>query len=144
MSKTSEKISRLKKKCDELWSKAVRTRDGRCLLCGKTEGLAAHHYIHTKGSSLHHRHNVKNGITLCFACHIYKVHTQATVAVLDEVKRAAVMYGVATPAEIEAIENDRSLEKLGVAELEERKKYLQDYLEQLDGDFYKLGGTNND
>ena len=132
MSKTSEKISRLKKKCDELWSKCVRLRDGRCLLCGKTEGLAAHHYIHTKGSSLHHRYNIKNGITLCYACHIRKVHTQASVAILDAVKKAAVTHLVATESEIEAIENDRALAKLGVEDLEGIKKYLQDYLNDLE------------
>lgn len=134
MSKTSEKISRLKKKCDELWSKAVRTRDGRCLLCGKTDGLAAHHYIHTKGSSLHHRYNIKNGIALCYACHIYKVHTKATVAILEEVKKAAITYGVATAKEIEEISNDHSLAKLGVEDLEGIKKYLQDYLNDLEAE----------
>lgn len=144
MSKTSDKIKRLKKKCDELWSKCVRLRDGRCLLCGKTDGLAAHHYIHTKGSSLHHRFNVKNGITLCYACHIHKVHTKATLAILEEVKKAAVMYGVATAKEIEELSNDHSLAKLGVEDLESIKSYLQDYLDQLDEDFYKIGGTNND
>lgn len=132
MSKTSEKISRLKKKCDNLWGKCVRLRDGRCLLCGKTEGLAAHHYIHTKGSSLHHRYNIKNGITLCYACHIRKVHTQASVAILDAVKKAAVTHLVATESEIEAIENDRALAKLGVEDLEGIKKYLQDYLNDLE------------
>ena len=134
MSKTSDKIKRLKKKCDELWSKAVRTRDGRCLLCGKIDGLAAHHYIHTKGSSLHHRFNVKNGITLCYSCHILKVHTKATVAILEEVKKAAITYGVATAKEIEEISNDHSLAKLGVEDLEGIKKYLQDYLADLEAD----------
>ena len=134
MSKTSDKIKRLKKKCDELWSKAVRLRDGRCLLCGKTDGLAAHHYIHTKGSSLHHRFNVKNGITLCYACHIHKVHTKATVAILEEVKKAAITYGVATAEEIEAISNDHSLAKLGVEDLEGIKKFLQDYLNDLEAE----------
>ena len=134
MSKTSEKVTRLKKKCDELWSKAVRLRDGRCLLCGKTDGLAAHHYIHTKGSSLHHRFNVKNGITLCYAFHIYKVHTKATVAILEEVKKAAITYGVATAKEIEEISNDHSLAKLGVEDLEGIKKYLQDYLNDLEAE----------
>lgn len=142
MNKTQKKMSALKKKCDELWSKAVRLRDGRCLLCGKTEGLNAHHYIQSRARSLTHRHNVKNGIALCFACHIYKVHTDATVNMLEQVKRAAIRNGVATEAEIEAIENDHSICKLTLADLEARKEYLQNYIEELEGNFYSVGGTD--
>lgn len=142
MNKTQNKIAALKKKCDELWSKAVRLRDGRCLLCGKTDGLNAHHYVQSRARSLTHRHNVKNGITLCFACHIYKVHTDATVNMLERVKRAAIENGVATLKEIEAIENDRSLCKPTLAELEQRKESLLDYIEELEGNFYAVGGTD--
>ena len=129
---TAQKKTALKKKCDELWSKAVRLRDGRCLLCGKTDGLAAHHYIQSRARSLLHRHNVKNGITLCFACHIYKVHTDATTNMLEQVKRAAIGNNIATEAEIEAISNDRSICQLNLEDLEIRKAHLEDYIEELE------------
>lgn len=132
----------MKKKCDELWSQAVRLRDGRCLLCGKTDGLNAHHYIVSRARSLAHRHNVKNGIALCFACHIYKVHTDATTHMLEQVKRAAIHNGVATEEEIEAIANDRSLTQLTLEDLQNRKSDLEAYIAELEKDFYKVGGTD--
>jgi hypothetical protein len=56
------------------------------------------------------------------------------VAILEEVKKAAITYGVATAKEIEEISNDHSLAKLGVEDLEGIKKYLQDYLNDLEAE----------
>lgn len=50
------------------WSKAVRERDGKCVECGETRGLHAHHKKRWKDyPSL--RYDVANGITLCQPCH---------------------------------------------------------------------------
>lgn len=138
---TNDKIKRLKKKCDALWSEAVRTRDGECVLCGKKDGLNAHHWIHSKAQGNKHRWNVKNGVTLCFACHIYKVHTYASADIMLQLKYAAFMRGIVTPQEMEEIANDHAIAKFGVAELEQVKDYLNAYLESLDPNFLSVGGT---
>lgn len=139
---TNDKIKRLRKKCDELWSQAVRKRDGECVLCGKKETLNAHHWIHSKAQGNKHRWNVKNGITLCYPCHVYKVHTYASADMLEQLKAAAFMRKIVTENELESIANDHSIAKFGVADLEQIKDYLQAYLEELDTNFYAVGGTN--
>lgn len=51
------------------WSRFVRTRDGhRCVACGSTEQLAAHH-ITRKSFMWYAQLDPGNGITLCRACH---------------------------------------------------------------------------
>lgn len=144
MNKTQKKLKTLKNKCDKLWSEAVRTRDGSCVLCGKTEGLNAHHWIHSKAQGNLHRWDVKNGITLCFACHIYKVHSYASADVIGQLKEAAFVRGIVTPEELEAIANDHQIAKFGVEDMERVKAYLTDYLDSLDPNFYAVGGTENE
>jgi hypothetical protein len=56
-------------KYDKLWSLKVRGRDKRCLVCGKTEYLAAHHYIRRGVKST--RLALDNGITLCPSHHTF-------------------------------------------------------------------------
>jgi hypothetical protein len=56
-------------KYDKLWSKAVRERDKRCLVCSKTEYLAAHHFIRRGVKST--RLALENGCTLCPGCHTF-------------------------------------------------------------------------
>ena len=51
------------------WGQAVRLRDRRCMICGRTEGkLDAHHKIE-KSLSKYYAYDIDNGITLCFQCH---------------------------------------------------------------------------
>lgn len=133
MMKTSEKIKKLRKKCDDLWSKAVRKRDVSCVLCLKKDGLNAHHWIHSRAQGNKHRWDVKNGITLCFACHKYKVHTYASAAIMEQLKRAAFARGIVTPQELEQIANDHEIAHFGVSDYEGIKDYLNAYLEQLGG-----------
>ena len=144
MNNTAKKIKALKTKCDKLWSEAVRTRDGACVLCGKTEGLNAHHWIHSKAQGNLHRWDIKNGITLCFACHIYKVHSYASADILEQLKAAAFARGIVTPDELESIANTHQIAKFGVEDMERVKDYLTDYLERLDPNFYAVGGTNDE
>jgi hypothetical protein len=80
MTKKSKLISihKLKKQLDALWSKKVRDRDKKCLMCGSTKNLQAHHYLKSKARSIKYRWDTRNGITLCFTCHLYKVHTESS------------------------------------------------------------------
>lgn len=144
MNNTQKKIKTLKNKCDKLWSEAVRTRDGACVLCGKTEGLSAHHWIHSKAQGNLHRWDVKNGITLCFACHIYKVHTYASADIMKQLAQAAFYRGIVTPEELETISNDHQIAKFGVEDMERVKDYITDYLDSLDPNFYAVGGTDDE
>lgn len=50
------------------WSKAVRGRDGKCMHCGTTHKLHAHHITPWRQNAAL-RYDVSNGITLCALCH---------------------------------------------------------------------------
>lgn len=141
MNKTQKKLKALKNKCDKLWSEAIRTRDGECILCGKKDTLQAHHWIHSKAQGNMHRWEVKNGVTLCYACHIHKVHKYSSADILDQLKAAAFDRGIVTPEELEAISNNHEIAKFGVEDMERVKDYLTDYLDSLDPNFYAVGGT---
>ena len=80
------KFRRAKKRCHDIWSKIVRRRDGECVLCGNTETLQAHHWIIHSGSSLSTRFLIDNGVTLCYACHIFKVHGRGDAVHFDQIK----------------------------------------------------------
>lgn len=55
---------------DEIWSFAVKERDGfRCRRCGATKRLNSHHIIKRQFKAL--RWDVDNGITLCIAHHTF-------------------------------------------------------------------------
>lgn len=65
---------------DSRWSKAVRERDGyRCRRCGKqhatnSTGLHAAH-IFSRGI-LRTRHDVINGLAMCWGCHVVFDHME--------------------------------------------------------------------
>lgn len=138
---TADKIKRLRNKCDKLWSEAVRLRDGECVLCGKKEGLNAHHWIHSRAQGNLHRWDIKNGITLCYPCHVHKVHHYASADITDRLKTEAFMRGIVTPQEYEEIANNHDIVKYNLGDFEGIKAYLQAYLETLDPNFYAVGGT---
>jgi 5-methylcytosine-specific restriction endonuclease McrA len=50
------------------WSKAIRDRDGRCMNCGITEGLHAHHIL-PKSTHPELIFDLSNGKALCYVCH---------------------------------------------------------------------------
>ena len=55
----------LVEKNDELWSKAIKIRDGfRCVKCGKTYGLQSHHFVVGR-RVLNTRFLLDNGVCLC-------------------------------------------------------------------------------
>ena len=129
---TKTKIKRLKKQCDELWSKCVRLRDGQCALCGKRDNLNAHHWVHSRAQGNRHRWDVRNGISLDYACHVYKVHYYASADITDRLKAFAFDTGILTPADYEEIANDHTIMKDSLEEMEAIKTYLTTYLEQLE------------
>ena len=57
---------------DGLWSRAIRAKaHGRCQLCG-APAEQAHHVVPRRKKVL--RHDIENGVALCFRCHAY-AHT---------------------------------------------------------------------
>lgn len=70
------KTKTLKKKCDQLWGEIIRElAGGRCQKCGTTpqpKGLHAHHVIGRSRTVL--RHDLANGVALCYRCHIFWAH----------------------------------------------------------------------
>lgn len=79
----------IKKRLDVLWSKVVRQRDGRCVLCGvsaEAKQLYAHHWIRNRAGSLATRWLLGNGSSVCFSCHHFKVHASADMSSLDAIK----------------------------------------------------------
>ena len=99
-------ISQLRKEADKLVSEVVRLRDKRCLLCGTTENLQAHHFIVTKGASTKHRWDLRNLISLCYPCHIHKVHSTASLKWIGLLKKSAIFNGICTEQDIEEISGD--------------------------------------
>ncbi len=125
---------RLKKKNHDKWSLFVRRRDRHCVLCGATENLQAHHWIVNAGRSLAARFVIGNGVTLCYACHKFKVHGTAAAVYIDRLKtymvpahisedeyqEIAAMVSVTADLSLEDLEKlseafDRLLERQGKA-----------------------------
>ena len=50
------------------WSAAIKVRDCKCLTCGATTALVAHH-IKPKSQYPELKYDLENGITLCVDCH---------------------------------------------------------------------------
>lgn len=67
-------LKRLKTKALRLWSLCIRGRDKKCIVCGTTEDLQAHHAIVRAALSLWTRFELTNGVTLCKYHHILQLH----------------------------------------------------------------------
>ena len=71
-------IPKIKKALYADWSLRVRARDGfKCLLCGTTENITAHHWYVSDHHAHAARYAIANGATLCYACHIRGIHSRA-------------------------------------------------------------------
>lgn len=68
----------------KLWAEVVKTRDGKCLKCGATEDLHAHHLISRRKKNV--RYEPDNGITLCYRCHFYWWHSKDPFISIEVVK----------------------------------------------------------
>ena len=118
-----KKTSRQKmyERLDKLASEIVRSK-GRCILCGKPlppEKLNAHHWIVTKGHSTKYRWDLRNLVPLCYACHIHKIHSTASLKYLDNLKKNAIAYGIATTSDIEEITGNYEIVDYSMGDLEE-------------------------
>lgn len=67
-------IKKLKKQNFELWSQCVRLRDKKCIICGSTETLQAHHCLVRAALSLRTRFMTLNGVCVCYKCHLVQIH----------------------------------------------------------------------
>lgn len=114
----TKSVKQLRKIADDLASQVVRLRDKRCLMCGATEGLQAHHFIVTKGASTKHRWDLRNLISLCYPCHIHKVHSTASLKWIGILKKAAIINGICTEQDIEEISGDIEPMKINKGVLE--------------------------
>lgn len=78
--------STLRKKADTLFSKACFKKWGDlCTACGRP-ATATHHFFPKSGSA-YLRYNPKNGVPLCYGCHIIKIHTQGDPETLEKIKQ---------------------------------------------------------
>jgi 5-methylcytosine-specific restriction endonuclease McrA len=77
-------IKTLRIKADTAFSKACFRKWGdKCLVCGK-EATQVHHFV-PKSISAYLRYNVLNGITLCYYCHIIRIHRQGDPLVYEAI-----------------------------------------------------------
>lgn len=133
--KKTKSVRQLVKEADNLASQVVRKRDGRCLMCGKPpsekEHLQVHHFIITKGASTKHRWDLRNLITLCYCCHIHKVHSTASLKWVGLLKKSAILNGICTEQDIEEISNDIEPMRLSKGLLENIITALKAKKEQL-------------
>jgi 5-methylcytosine-specific restriction endonuclease McrA len=80
----ARELKKLKLKADKLWSLYIRHRDEKCMLCGATEDLQAHHCIVRKALGNATRWHINNGISLCYVCHLIEIHRNATKSTLEK------------------------------------------------------------
>lgn len=74
MKKKLMPIPKLIKRTHDAWSAFIRSRDGHCLMCGKTENLHAHHSIVPQKRGNATRFLADNGMALCYYCHMILFH----------------------------------------------------------------------
>lgn len=103
------------------------------MLCGgyvgQPEKLQAHHWIIARGKSLKYRFDPRNGIALCYGCHIHQVHTNPTVDIINGVRESALSNHIVTLDDIEEIVNSsRSVNKITTVELQEKLEDLKNLL----------------
>lgn len=72
-------IKGYKKKLDAMWSKVIRTKyNHTCIMCSKNKDkgdlIHAHHAVKRKASGNQARYDIRNGVALCYECHILKLH----------------------------------------------------------------------
>lgn len=69
---------------DRLWGCSIRRRYQKCVVCGSTSGLSAHHCIVRKARTFGVRWMEWNGVALCYVCHMHKVHGNQSDATWHE------------------------------------------------------------
>jgi len=85
MKKKLPDLRTIKKTLYATWSLKVKQADyWRCSLCGDEDRVAAHHWYCCDKQAHAARYVVDNGITLCFACHLRKVHLRADYVTINK------------------------------------------------------------
>lgn len=109
-------LSKVKKALYADWALRVKQRDGwKCLLCGSENKPTTHHWCVSDHHAHAARYSVANGATLCYACHIRRVHSRADFVSVDAVRRAVL-----------AKTNTWDLERIGeVAKIEVTTDFLR-------------------
>jgi len=121
---------KLLKELDELCSLYVRKRDNKCILCGghigETSKLQSHHWIVSRARSTKYRFDERNCVSLCYGCHILKIHHNPTIALLDELRERAILNKIVTPEEIEEIKLSSNIPyKMTITEIEDKINYFK-------------------
>jgi hypothetical protein len=121
---------------DKLCSLYVRNRDRKCILCGghveEIKSLQSHHWIVSRARSLKYRFDPRNCVSLCYACHILKIHNNPTISLLEDLKTRALIEGVVTEEDIQEIkENSRFTYKMSIDELRTRIMEMKRRLENV-------------
>jgi len=88
-------LATLKRKCDTIWSLLVRGKYTHCALCGRPDGLSAHHWVVSKHCSNRTRWLVDNGISLCYGCHIHQTHRNADYRTISRIDAASGLTAIA-------------------------------------------------
>lgn len=130
------RIRRLKKALLTVWSLIVRRRDDHtCLLCGSRELLTAHHWCLPKRTFRYGRYNPYNGATLCYACHIRKVHREdSTYSLAMQIKEAvAAKYKASAACFWAFVSKSMTLRWTDEPEQMESEEQLRDELRHLRG-----------
>ena len=81
-------IPAIKKSLYEDWALRVKKRDGfKCVMCGSSENLTSHHWAICDHYSGLAKYEVCNGATLCYSCHIHKIHERADLQSVYELEK---------------------------------------------------------
>lgn len=84
-------ISDIVKRLKDDWSLTVKARDGfKCVLCHGVELLTAHHWYFTKQEGRAARFCYDNGATMCYTCHIRKLHENPGYHTVNRVYMAVI------------------------------------------------------
>lgn len=119
-------LNKVLKETQELVNKSIRERDGKCLRCGKTEHLQAHHFCIRQGSSSLFRFDHRNIITLDVGCHLFWYHKDNDLMKSLELKHIAIKNGICTEEDIEEMISRRhETKKWNRGELEEIKENVK-------------------
>ncbi len=125
---------------DSVFSRYIRTRDNKCVLCGgkvgEIENLQSHHWIVRRTRSNKYKFDERNCVALCYACHILKIHNSPTVAQIDELKERCLNEGIATQEDIDEIKRDSSIiYKLSMSEIKDKIEYYKQKLKDLENEY---------
>ena len=129
--KTQNELKKLDKKADALWSQCIRARDKECVLCGRKTALQAHHWILSRAQSSRYKFDLRNGVTLCYGCHIHGIHSRPSLYLMNRLKEACLTRGIVTKEDInEIIANKNEVHKRNLLELDNIIVALEAFLKE--------------